>query len=122
VLWLDSRLKLPVPFSAEGVSSLAVSYWAKDPEQQKKIDDLKGIRDAYRRQRRIWLWMMALAFLCSYILMGRSSHLAPILALICLVVGLLPLWQFIKCTRAVRMIDKGLSPYRIDAGIHKKSR
>ena len=58
--------------------------------------------------------MIALAFLCSYILMGRGSSLTMIFALICLAIGLFPLWQFIRCNRAVRMIDRALAPYRLE--------
>jgi hypothetical protein len=99
---------------------LGISYKAKDPEKQRKIDELVLIREAYRRQRRIWLWMMAVSFLSSSILMSRSSNLALISALICLGVGLFLVWNFIKCTRAVRMIDKGLAPYKIQNGGPKK--
>jgi hypothetical protein len=57
--------------------------------------------------------MMAVSFLSSSILMSRASSLALIFALICLGVGLFLVWNFIKCTRAVRMIDKGLAPYKV---------
>lgn len=92
---------------------LGTSYQAKDPEKQKKIEELAGIREAYRRQRRIWLWMMAVSFISSSILMSRSGNLAHLFAFICLAVGLFPVWNFIKCTRALRMIDKGLAPYKV---------
>jgi hypothetical protein len=45
--------------------------------------------------------------------MRRASSLALIFALICLGVGLFLVWNFIKCTRAVRMIDKGLAAYKV---------
>ncbi len=93
-----------------------ISYKARDPEKQKKIEELVWIRQAYSRQRRIWLWMMAVSFLSSSILMSRSSNLALISALICLGLGLFLVWNFIKCTRAVRMIDKGLEPYKVRQG------
>jgi len=57
--------------------------------------------------------MMAVSFLSSSILMNRSSNVALISAFICLGVGLFPVWNFIKCTRALRMIDKGLAPYKV---------
>jgi len=57
--------------------------------------------------------MMAVSFLSSSILMRRASSLALIFALICLGVGLFLVWNFIKCTRAVRMIDKGLAAYKV---------
>jgi len=97
-------------------SILSISYQAKDPEKQRKIEELVWIRKAYQRQRRIWLWMMALSFVCSSILMSRPSKLALISALICLAVGLFLVWNFIKCSRAVRMIDKGLAAYKVPEG------
>jgi hypothetical protein len=54
-----------------------------------------------------------MAFLSSYILMGRGSNLTLLFAFICLAVGVIPLWQFIRCIRAVRIIDKGLAPYKV---------
>jgi len=60
--------------------------------------------------------MMAVSFLSSSILMSRSGNVALIFALICLAVGVFLLWNFIKCIRAVRMIDKGLAPYKIKGG------
>jgi hypothetical protein len=35
-------------------------------------------------------------------------------------VGLFPVWNFIKCTRALRMIDKGLAPYKVQKDGPKK--
>ncbi|MEE9612315.1 MAG: hypothetical protein V3W19_13760 [Desulfatiglandales bacterium] len=90
-----------------------MSYQAKNPEKQKKIDELVWVREAYRRQRRIWLWLMAVSFLSYSILLNRSGNLALIFAFICLAMGLFLVWNFIKCNRAVRMIDKGIAPYKV---------
>jgi hypothetical protein len=95
-------------------ANLAVSYRAKDPEQQRKIEELAGIREAYRHQRRIWMWMMGISFLSSAILFSRSSSLAPVLAMGCLAVGLFLVWNFCKCSRVIHTIDKGLSPHRLE--------
>jgi len=60
--------------------------------------------------------MMAVSFLSSSILMSRSGNLALMFALICLAVGVFLLGNFIKCIRAVRMIDKGLARYKRQEG------
>ena len=96
----------------KGKGSPAVSYRAKDPEQQRKIEELVGIREAYLHQRRIWLWMMGISFLSSAMLFSRSSSLALILAMVCLALGLFLVWNFFKCSRVIHTIDKGLSPHR----------
>jgi len=98
----------------EGRSTLPVTYRAKDPEQQKKIEELAGIREAYRYQRRIWLWMMGLSLVSSAILLRRSSSLSQLFALICLALGLFLMWNFWRCSRVIRAIDKGLAPYRVE--------
>jgi hypothetical protein len=95
-------------------ASLAVSYRAKSPEQQKKIEELAGIREAYRHQRRVWLWMIGLSLVSSAILLRRSSSLSLLFALVCLSLGLFLIWNFMKCSRAIRMIDRGLAPYRVE--------
>jgi hypothetical protein len=94
----------------KGGANLAVSYRAKDPEQQRKIEDLAGIREAYRHQRRIWLWMMGISFLSSAMLFSRPSSLALLLGMGCLALGLFLVWNFFKCSRVIHTIDKGLSP------------
>jgi len=104
----------PKKMRGEGRRSLATGYQAKDQEQQKKIEELAGIREAYRYQRRIWLWMMGLSLVSSAILLRRSSSLSLLFALICLALGLFLTWNFVKCTRAIRAIDKGLAPYRVE--------
>lgn len=96
--------------------SLRVSYRSKDPEQQKKIEELTGIRQAYRFQRRIWLWMMGLSVVSSAILLRRSGSLPQLFALVCLALGLYLTWNFVKCSRVIREIDKGLAPYRVEGG------
>ncbi len=75
---------------------------------------MAGIREAYRRQKRVWLWMMSLSLVSSAILMARPDTVALIFALICLGLGLYLIWNFTKCVRAIRMIDKGLAPYRVE--------
>ncbi|MDH7500999.1 MAG: hypothetical protein QHH30_11530 [candidate division NC10 bacterium] len=90
------------------------TFRAKDPEQQKKIEELAGIREAYRFQRRIWLWMMGLSLVSSAILLRRGSTLSQLFALVCLGLGLFLTWNFVKCTRVIREIDKGLAPYRVE--------
>jgi len=57
--------------------------------------------------------MMSLSLVSSAILMGRSSSVALIFALICLGMGLYLIWNFTKCVRAIRIIDEGLAPYRV---------
>jgi hypothetical protein len=96
--------------------SLQVGYRSKDPEQQKKIEELTGIREAYRYQRRIWLWMMGLSVVCSAVLLRRSASLSQLFALICLGLGAYLTWNFVKCGRVIRKIDKGLAPYRVEGG------
>jgi len=96
-----------------GRPRLVASYRSQDPERQKKLEDLMGIREAYRHQRRIWLWMVSLSIVSSAILLRRSSSLALLFAFVCLGLGLFLIWNFAKCTRAIRLIDKGLAPYRI---------
>ena len=95
------------------MSGLAEHYRGMDSEKQRKIEELAGIREAYRNQRRIWLWMICLAVVSSSILMGRSSKITLLFAFVCLGIGLFVTWNFWKCTRAIRMIDKGLIPYRV---------
>ncbi len=34
--------------------------------------------------------------------------------MICLAVGLYPLWNIIKCSRIIRKIDQGLAPYKVE--------
>ena len=85
-------------------------YQAKDPEKQEKIEELLGIRDGYRRQRRIWYWLLAFSFLSAYFLMNRGGSRTMLYAMICLAVGLYPLWNIIKCNRVIRKIDRGLAP------------
>jgi hypothetical protein len=46
--------------------------------------------------------------------MGRGSSLALTFALVCLGLGLYLVWNFSKCARAIRTIDKGLEPYRVE--------
>jgi hypothetical protein len=94
--------------------SLAIRYRAKDPELQRKIEELAGIREAYRHQRRMWLWMMAISLLSSAMLFRRSGSLALLLAMLCLAVGLFLVWNYVKCSRVIRTIDKGLAPHRVE--------
>jgi hypothetical protein len=58
--------------------------------------------------------MMSLSLVSSAILMGRGSSLALTSALVCLGLGLYLVWNFSKCARAIRTIDKGLAPYRVE--------
>jgi len=88
-------------------------YQAKGPEKQEKIEDLLGVRDGYRRQRRIWYWLLAFSFLSAYILMNRGGSRTLLYGMICLAVGLYPLWNIIRCNRVIGKIDKGLEPFRI---------
>jgi hypothetical protein len=59
---------------------------------------------------------MSLSLVSSAILMSRPSRLALISAFVCLGLGLYLVWNFTKCVRAIRMIDKGLAPYRAKEG------
>jgi len=36
-----------------------------------------------------------------------------IFAMLCLALGLFLVWKYLKCTRVMRTIDKGLSPHRV---------
>jgi hypothetical protein len=95
----------------EGIIS-GPMYQAKGPEKQEKIEELLGIRDGYRRQRRIWYWLLAFSFLSAYFLMNRGGSRTMLYGMICLAVGLYPLWNIIKCNRVIRKIDRGLAPYK----------
>ena len=95
-------------------------YQGKDPEKQEKIEELLGIREGYRRQRRIWYWLLAFSFISAYILMNRGGSRTMLYGMICLAVGLYPFWNIIKCNRAVRMIDRGLAPYKAQEEKPKK--
>jgi hypothetical protein len=103
---------MAAPSTIEGGCSLPTTYRAKDPEKQKKIEELAQIREAYRYQRRLWMWMMCLSLVSSAILFRRSSTMAALFGLLCLGIGIFLVWNFWKCNRAIRMIDRGLSPYR----------
>jgi hypothetical protein len=94
--------------------SPAIRYRAKDSEQQRKIEELAEIQEAYRHQRRMWLWMMAISLLSSAMLFRRSSTWALLFAMLCLGLGLYLVWNYLKCTRVIRTIDKGLVPYRVE--------
>lgn len=100
----------------EGGCSLPTDYRVKDPEKQKKIEELAQIREAYRYRRRLWLWMMCLSLVSSAILFRRPSTMSALFGLLCLGIGIYLVWNFWKCSRAIRMIDRGLSPYRIKEG------
>ena len=104
----------------EGGCILPTTYRTKDPEQQKKIEELAQIREAYRHQRRIWLWMMCLSLVSSAILFHRTSTMSALFGLLCLGIGIYLVWNFWKCSRAIRMIDQGLSPYRAKEGRVKR--
>jgi hypothetical protein len=95
----------------EGVIS-GPTYQGKGPEKQEKIEELLNIRDGYRRQRRIWYWLLAFSFLSAYILMNRGGSRTMLYGMICLAVGLYPLWNIIKCNRIMKKIDQGLAPYK----------
>jgi len=52
--------------------------------------------------------------------MNRGGSRTLLYGMICLAVGLYPLWNIIKCNRTVRVIDKGLAPYGIQKEKTKK--
>jgi hypothetical protein len=58
--------------------------------------------------------MMGFSLLGSAMLFRRSSSLALLLAMVCLALGLFLVWKYLKCTRVMRTIDKGLSPHRVE--------
>lgn len=58
--------------------------------------------------------MMGLSLLSSAMLFRRSSTLALLLAMLCLGLGLFLIWNFFKCSRVIRTIDKGLAPHRVE--------
>ena len=64
--------------------------------------------------------MVAISIFSSSILLHRANTLSVYFAIICLAVGLYPLWNVIKCNRAIRVIDKGLAPYEIQEEKAKK--
>ena len=64
--------------------------------------------------------MMGLSIVSSAILLRRSSSLALLFALVCLALGLFLIWNFLKCSRAIRMIDRSLAPYRVREGKAQK--
>ncbi len=45
--------------------------------------------------------------------MNRGGSRSMLYGMICLAVGLYPLWSIIKCNRVIRKIDKGLEPFRV---------
>ena len=64
--------------------------------------------------------MVAISIFSSSILLHRASTLSVYFAVICLAIGLYPLWNVIKCNRAIRVIDKGLAPYEVPEEKTKK--
>ncbi len=58
--------------------------------------------------------MMGLSLLSSAMLFRRSSTLAMIFAMLCLALGLFLVWKYLKSTRVIHTIDKGLSPHRVE--------
>ena len=64
--------------------------------------------------------MIAISIFSSSILLHRANTLSVYFAVICLAVGLYPLWNIIKCNRAVQMIDKGLASYKVQEEKAKK--
>jgi hypothetical protein len=109
---VERREEKSVVETKEGIIS-GPMYQGKDPEKQEKIKELLGIRDGYRRQRRIWYWLLAFSFLSAYFLMNRGGSRTMLYGMICLVVGLYPLWNIVKCNRVIRKIDRGLAPYKL---------
>ena len=109
---MERREAKSIEETKEGII-LGPMYQGQDPEKQEKIEELLGIREGYRRQRRIWYWLLAFSFISAYILMNRSGSRTLLYGMICLAVGLYPLWNIIKCNRTVRIIDRGLAPYEI---------